>query len=63
MEIQEMLLRKYKLLLNPNAVCLENHGPWSYEVLKAVNGRKRSRCTARRNFHEYQPLTRVFLPR
>lgn len=38
MEIQEMLPHKCKLLLNLNAVCLENHVPWSYEVLKAVNG-------------------------
>lgn len=38
MEIQEMLPHKCRLLLNLNAVCLENHVPWSYEVLKAVNG-------------------------
>ena len=38
MEIQEMLLHKCKLVLNLNAVCLENHVPWSYEVLKVVNG-------------------------
>lgn len=37
MEIQEMLLHECKLLLNLNAVCLQNHVPWSYEGLKAVN--------------------------
>lgn len=38
MEIQEMLLHECKLLLHVNAVCLQNHVPWSYEVLRAVNG-------------------------
>lgn len=38
MEMRELLLHKCTLLLNLNAVCLEKHVPWSYEVLKAVNG-------------------------
>lgn len=37
-EIQEMPPKECKLLLNLNAMCLEKHVPWSYEVLKAVNG-------------------------
>lgn len=37
-ETHEILLHKRKLLLNLNAVCVEKHAPWSYEVLKAVNG-------------------------
>lgn len=52
MEMQEMLPHSCELLLNLNAVCLGNHVPWSYEVLKAVNGDSASRCSARRNFHE-----------
>lgn len=37
-EMRELLLHECSLLLNLNAVCLEKHVPWSYEVLKAVNG-------------------------
>lgn len=37
-EMRELLLHKCTLLLNLNAVCLGKHVPWSYEVLKAVNG-------------------------
>lgn len=34
----KLLLHKCALLLNLNAVCLEKHVPWSYELLKAANG-------------------------